>query len=374
MKIKIDAGRYERQNVPVSIPSGELKEGQTFLLEPGGIPAQVAGRELKFIMGYAGAGSQVEFSGSPLKNTPPGLALADADDTLTFSGDHGVITQYHFGERSKQPIPAKPYFYPVILNGLAMTRHVAAKSEPKQKIDHPHHRSLWVAHGAVNGADIWADEESEGQMGFQRHLEFTRKFSGPVCAGFTELLDWESAKREKLMHEERSFTVWKPFPSGMFLDLCVTLKADYGPVDLGDTKEGGICSVRVRESMQGSAQGLITNSLGAVQGECWGMSSSWCDYSGPVENRKAGIAIFDHPKSFRYPTYWHVREYGLFTANPFALSDYGSAWSANGGHRIEKGDAITFRYRIYLHEGDSVGARVAERWLDFALAPAAKTV
>ena len=40
-----------------------------------------------------------------------------------------------------------------------------------------------------------------------------------------------------------------------------------------------------------------------------------------------GIAILNHPASFRYPTYWHVRDYGLFAANPFGLHDF--KWGEN---------------------------------------------
>jgi hypothetical protein len=29
-----------------------------------------------------------------------------------------------------------------------------------------------------------------------------------------------------------------------------------------------------------------------------------------------GVAIFDHPKNHAHPTWWHVRDYGLFAANP----------------------------------------------------------
>ena len=33
---------------------------------------------------------------------------------------------------------------------------------------------------------------------------------------------------------------------------------------------------------------------------------------GQVEGKVRGIAILNHPESFRHPTPWHVRTYGLF--------------------------------------------------------------
>ena len=58
-----------------------------------------------------------------------------------------------------------------------------------------------------------------------------------------------------------------------------------------------------------------------------------------------GIAIFDHPENLRYPTTWHVRNYGLFTANQWGIHDFTGDWSQRGDLTLEEGDALTF----YLH-------------------------
>ena len=82
-----------------------------------------------------------------------------------------------------------------------------------------------------------------------------------------------------------------------------------------------------------------------------------------------GIAIFDHPAGFRYPTHWHARDYGLCGANPFAWHDYQGGWSQDGSYTIQPGQALPFRYRLYLHDGDGQAAHVAAHWLDFAYPP-----
>lgn len=68
--------------------------------------------------------------------------------------------------------------------------------------------------------------------------------------------------------------------------------------------------------------GKIINSNGIVDGDARGKPAAWSDYNGPVEGENLGIAMLNHPSSFRAPTRWHVRSYGLFTANPFALNQY----------------------------------------------------
>jgi hypothetical protein len=32
--------------------------------------------------------------------------------------------------------------------------------------------------------------------------------------------------------------------------------------------------------------------------------------------------MMDHPSNPRFPTYWHARDYGLFSLNPFGVRDF----------------------------------------------------
>jgi flagellar basal-body rod protein FlgG len=68
-----------------------------------------------------------------------------------------------------------------------------------------------------------------------------------------------------------------------------------------------------------------------------------------VDGEHLGIAILNHPASYRDPTRWHVRSYGLFSANPFAQHDYDStlpdgttAYSRDGTlHTDANGQLVT---------------------------------
>jgi len=362
----VDPGRHERLDSTLSIPVPHDMADGPLRLAPGDIDAQVTGGILHAII------HRMERD-KPLTLEPgPGAAggrmsATKGNGTVLIAENGEEITTYHFRDGSPLPITSKPFFHPLNLEGLSLTREVAPKSAPQPKIDHTHHRSLWVAHGDVNGTDVWSDEKGHG---FQKHVSFTRLFSGPVVAGFQEELTWTDAAGKPVMDETRLFRAWRGAAAGRFIDLEVTLRATYGPVKLGDTKEGGICSLRIREPLQGDRDGLMTNAVGGTgEPEIWGQRSPWLDYSGTLEGKKVGIAVFDHPRSFRYPTHWHARDYGLFTANPFALHDYKSGWSEDGSHQMKRGDSLPFGYRIYLHAGDRDSARVASHWLNFAYEP-----
>lgn len=367
LELVIEAGRHDRRRVPVSVPLPAGVTDRTFTLNPGDIPGQNVGGELAFLLDRIEAGSSLALTASPASRADA-VTVAEHDDTLAFADSGKPVTIYHFGDRSPLPIPSKPFFYPLNLDGVCLTRKVAARSEPEPKIDHPHHRSLWVAHGDLNGVNIWDDGEGHG---FQRHVAFGSRYGGPVCGGFTETVRWETKDGKPVIEDERSFRLWRSASGEVLLDLAVTFHAAHGPVKFGDTKEGGICALRVREPLQGDRTGLMTHATGAVtEPEIWGHRSPWIDYSGELDGRKTGIAVFDHPKSFRYPTHWHARDYGLFTANPFAWHDYQTGWSQDGSYTIEAGKRLPFRYRVLLHEGDGAQANVAARWLDFAFPPA----
>ncbi|NLC56101.1 MAG: hypothetical protein GX774_04615, partial [Armatimonadetes bacterium] len=98
--------------------------------------------------------------------------------------------------------------------------------------------------------------------------------------------------------------------------------------------------------------------------------AAWCDYSGPVEGKWVGIAVFDHPGNLRYPTYWHVRDYGLMTANMFGLSAFYNDPERRGDYVLPAGQSLRFRYRIYVHPGDARQGAVAAKYHDFINPPA----
>src|SRR5262245_27969552 len=120
--------------------------------------------------------------------------------------------------------------------------------------------------------------------------------------------------------------------------------------------------------------GHIVNSEGVRDGETWGKRAAWCDYHGPVNGKIIGIAIFDHPQNPRHPTWWHVRDYGLFAANPFGKHHFENLDDKSAGNlTLPAGQSLTFRYRFYLHEGDEKQAGVAKKYQEYVGAAGAKS-
>ena len=154
------------------------------------------------------------------------------------------------------------------------------------------------------------------------------------------------------------------------MDLDVTFRMTEGKVVFRDTKEGGLVSVRVASSMDVRNGGRIENGYGGVnEGETWGRKAPWCDYSGMADGRHVGVAIFDHEKNPRYPTEWHVRDYGLMTANCFAWKHYRPEDGQAGDMTFPKGAVRQWRYRLFIHNGDARTGRVREHFLDYIAPP-----
>jgi hypothetical protein len=111
----------------------------------------------------------------------------------------------------------------------------------------------------------------------------------------------------------------------------------------------------------------MLNSEGGVgESEIWGKRANWVDYSGTVQGRKLGIAIFDHPSNPKHPTYWHAREYGLFAVNPFGEHDFYNDPKRDGSITIPAGSSLTFRYRVFIHNDAAAEAKVAEAYARYA--------
>jgi hypothetical protein len=112
--------------------------------------------------------------------------------------------------------------------------------------------------------------------------------------------------------------------------------------------------------------GKIVNSDGRTNLDAWGRKAAWVDYYGPVDGQTVGIAIMNHPQSFRFPTFWHVRTYGLFAANPFGRREFPDGNKQDGTYTLPEGKSITLRYRVWLHKGDEKEGKVRDAYDSYA--------
>ncbi len=174
---------------------------------------------------------------------------------------------------------------------------------------------------------------------------------GPVLGRLRTRDDWISSDGRKLCEDRRIATFYRT-RTHRIIDFEFTIVATNGPVVFGDTKEG-MFGLRVASSMdvKNKKGGKITNAEGLTDGQAWGQASPWVDYVGPVNGQTVGIAILNHPGSFRFPTIWHVRDYGLFAANPFGWKDFGKGPKRDT--TLPAGESLRFAYRVVLHRGDT---------------------
>jgi hypothetical protein len=243
---------------------------------------------------------------------------------------------------------AKPYYYPIIgPTGAAFTRSFPMKDVAGEDRDHPHQRSMWFTHGKVNGIDFWSELPGHGTI---RETSAAILANGGRLGVVRTTDDWLGPLGKKICDDERVVSFYA-LGASRVIDFDITLKASDGPVIFGDTKEG-MFGIRVASSMdvKNKKGGKIINAEGKTDDDAWGKPSRWVDYTGPVEGETVGIGILNHPDSFRYPTTWHVRTYGLFAANPFGWHDFGQQRS--GEYVLPQGESIRFRYRVILHAGE----------------------
>lgn len=252
----------------------------------------------------------------------------------------------------------KPILWPVLgATGAEMTRDFPMKDVPGEKHDHPHQRSIWFTHGDVNGVDFWSETAGHGSIA---HREYLRLEEADDYALITTKNDWLDKAGKRVLQDFRDLT-FRVGENWRSIDFDITLHASDGPVKFGDTKEGSM-GIRIPTVMDVNSQqgGHIINSEGQTDKDAWGKPASWVDYYGKVDGQAVGIAFLNHPESFRYPTRWHVRDYGLFAANPFGLRDFVGKQDVDGSYTLDQGDSLALRYRIVFHTGDTKEAKVAE--------------
>lgn len=300
------------------------------------------------------------------------VKLTDKDGRILVEVGGKPFTEYRYTKEKGLPW-ARPYFYPVkAADGVEITSD-QSRTNPKE---HPHHRSLYVAQGAVNGVDHWAhpNKPEKGQkpedvrQPEQKHVKF-EKVAGDTIV---EQLAWEDKEGKPMLAETRTWRFFA-YPDGSRgIDQTSVFSAIDGPVTFGETKEGGLAAIRLNKPISDTS--VITLAGGTASKErktekdVWGKQAAWCDLSGKIDGKWYGAAILDHPSNPRHPSNWHVRHYGLMGANVFGLHDFDKKKYEKGAgdFKVEPGKPVTFKYRYVIHTGDAESAKLDEKFAEFA--------
>lgn len=292
-----------------------------------------------------------------LAATPPVVTFQKAEGRVDVAiGGKPFTSYYHAND-----LP-RPFFHPLrAADGRVMTRaYPMDQNAPGEEgdRDHPHHRSCWFTHGDVNGVDYWS--EGAKRQGKIVVTNLDKLQNGPVGILATTAA-WIDDTGHKVLDQKEEVRI-KGDDKRRIMDFTITLTPTDKDVTFGDTKEGSF-SVRLATPLKETNGGVIINSEGATGMKgCWGKKAKWVDYSGTLAGSKVGLTMMDHPGNLRYPTTWHVRDYGLFAANPFGLHDFLNDPKVNASYTVKVGQQLVFRYRILIHPGDSLAAGVSQEY------------
>ena len=271
----------------------------------------------------------------------------------------------------------KPVLYPIMTaGGNAITRGFPLEPREGERNDHRHQVGNWLNYGNVNGFDFWGNGHTGERLpkgGEIRHNSIGQKSDGKDEAILTTNASWLDPSGKELLAETTEFH-FIARDSVRMIDRITTLTATAPDnVSFRDTKEGmfGLRVARqlelpadqevtltdasgqstVKTSANDGVTGNYRSSEGVTGENVWSTRAKWMNLYGVVGGEKVSVVVCDHPKNLSYPTWWHARGYGLFSANPLGAKDF-TGGKEELNFSLPSGKSTTFRYRIIIASGN----------------------
>ncbi len=290
------------------------------------------------------------------------IVKSDAARVDIYVGE-ALFASYHYGIGLHKPI-----FHPLRSpGGHRITRGFPMEfGIPGEQTDHWQHEGVFFTYRNVNGVDFWSKFPPRGDnpgSGRIRHTGFTRLAGGERgILGTTS--DWIAPTGRILLKQNSQITI-QAGPTSRTLDLKITLTAQEEPVTFGDIEEG-LLAIRVASDLREDRTGRYLNAEGLELAEqVWGKRSPWVALRGSVEGEDLTLAIMNHPRSIRYPTYWHARAYGLFAANPFGRADFEKG-APPLNFSLAPGESALLLYRILIQTGHLTRLQIKDHFTNYA--------
>ena len=297
----------------------------------------------------------------------------EADKKVDVLFDGKIFTSYCWYENV-----FKPVLYPVFTSaGTEITRGFPITQRVGERVDHPHQIGIWLTYGNVNGNDFWGNGSQglgirNANGGIVKHVKIDKLSKGIDEGILITTESWIDSTGNELLSEHSEYH-FIAVGSIRIIDRISTLTASGKTVAFKDTKEG-MFGIRVARQLELPSkedvtlsdahgnpttvkslpnEGVTGNFMSSegIMGEgVWSTRASWMDLYGSIGNEKISLIICDHPKNQSYPTYWHARGYGLFSANPLGAKDF-TKGKEELNFSIKAGTSKTFRYRVIVNSG-----------------------
>ena len=296
------------------------------------------------------------------------------------------FTSYLYGSNL-----TKPLLVPVRTpSGIEVSRRYPLTEIEGGSVDHEHHIGIFFAVDQVNDVNFWRNTNVPPQI---KHVEITEMAGGAGSGKLSAVSHWINDKRQLMLEERRTMVFLAGEHENEYaIDFRIDLTAKCPRVVFEDIEEG-MFAIRVSDYLRESGpesspqpgQPLPDESLSGTgryfssNGEVtakniWGKRARWVALQGVRKGKVVGVAILNHPASINYPTYWHVRNYGLFSANPLGQGDFQRQQPKKYRENkviplrltLEQGETAHFRFLVIVYEGFRANEQIEERFKKFA--------
>jgi hypothetical protein len=297
---------------------------------------------------------------SACESAKTSVEFVQGDDKIDVLFGGELFTSYMYSTEMTKPI-----LYPIHSpSGIVMNRGFPFVEVEGEAKDHPHHTGVFFTVDEVNGNAFWNTATPPPQI---VHVQVTEQKGGAGEGTLSTILHWVGKSGETLLEEKRTM-VFIPGSDMNIIDFTMTLTAKENVV-IKDTKEG-MFAIRTAHWLRERDQtGRYLSSNGDEKAEnVWGKRAKWVTLQGDKDGHQVGIAIFNHPESFNYPTYWHARDYGLFSANPLGQSVFQKARGEEPvpiDLTLEPGDSRLFKFRMLIYEGHKTQEQLEQLYLQY---------
>ena len=291
------------------------------------------------------------------------IEFRPAQDRIDVLVGSQIITSYMYGG----PL-TKPVLYPIKTpGGTTVNRGFPLTKVEGETDDHPHHIGIFCTYDEVGGNSFWNNTTTPPQI---KHIKVVANEPGDGRGKLATLSDWIAKDGRTVVLEENRTMLFQTGKDCYTIDFTIDLTAKQ-KVEFGDTKEG-MFAIRTADWMrEKGGSGRYFSSEGTEgSGKIWGRRARWVALEAKKDDKAVGIAILNHPSSVNYPTFWHARDYGLFSANPLGQEAFEKANKVEKPTALhltlEPGQTTKLRFLVMIYEGPRTKDQIESQFKAFA--------